>query len=200
MAIDCKGYLYVCIGEYNRITRYTPEGIRDIYWGYGGDIYIRDSGGLSEHFIISSVAVDDACNLYISDMTSNRILRYDSSGKPDTSWCANGEWKSTDDLSTSLTPLINPTCIRIYEGKLYTVWNNILYVMSDSEANLGIKNETEPEASAAVTPAVTDTETKVDADENNKIAPDWWWVIGAGVLIISLATVLAVCQISKKKK
>jgi len=201
MAIDRKGYLYVYVGEYNRITRYTPEGIRDIYWGYGGDIYIRDSGGLDKYYNISSIAVDDGCNLYISDITSNRILRYDSSGKPDTSWCANGEWKSTDDLSTSLTPtLTNLTRIKVYGGKLYAVWNNMLYVMSDSVANLGVKNETEPQASASVTPAATDTETKVDADKNNKIAPDWWWVIGAGVLIISFATVLTVYQVSKKKK
>lgn len=199
MAIDRNGYLYVCVGKYNRITRYTPEGICDLSWGSGGEIDIPDSGGRDEYYDISSIAVDDACNLYIGDITSNRILRYDSSGKPDTSWCANGAWKSEDDLSNSVLPLINPTRIRVYGGKLYVVWNNMLYVMSDSAAKLGTKNESEPLASAAVTPAVTDTETTVDTDENNKMSI-WWWAICASVLIISLVFVLTICQISKKKK
>jgi uncharacterized delta-60 repeat protein len=200
MATDSNGYLYVCIGEYNRITRYTPEGNRDFSWGVGGDIDLPGSGGLDEYYDISSIATDDACNLYVSDTTGNRILRYDSCGKPDTSWCDKGEWKSADDLSNSLTPMINPTRIKVAGGKLYTVWNNMLYVMSDSAASLGTKNESEPQASATVTPAVTDTGTTINTDVNHQIAQGWWWVIGAGVLIISLATVFAACQISKKKK
>ncbi len=196
-AIDCNGYLYVCESRYNRITRYTPEGIRDFSWGVGGDIVVPDSGGSDEYFDLSSIAVDDGCNLYISDITSNRILRYDSSGKPDTSWCVNGEWKSADGLSSSLTPtLINPTRIKVYGGKLYAVWNNMLYVMRDSLANLGIKNESEPLASAAVTPAVTDNETTVDAITSNKML-SWWWVIGGGVLI-SLALILRLTKKSSR--
>ena len=204
MATDCNGYLYVCIGENNKITRYKTEGIRDFSWGVGGDIDVPDSGGLDEFYDISSIAVDDACNLYISDITGNRILRYDSSGKPDTSWCDNGEWRSEDDLSNALAPLINPTRIKVYKGKLYTVWNNMLYEMSDSAAGLGTKNESEPPATATATPVATDTETVINTDavstENSMMALDWWWVIGAGVLIICLATVFAVYNISKKKK
>lgn len=196
IAMDCNGRLYVCDLKYKRITRYTPEGIRDFSWGVGGDIAIPDSGGLGKYFDLSSIAVDDGCNLYISD-TSNRILRYDSNGKPDTSWCANGEWISTDDILNSLTPLINPTRIRIYEGKLYTVWNNMLYIMNDSLANLGIKSEPVPPASAAATPAVTENETRVDADTSNKMSI-WWWVIGAGVLIISLALILRLTKKSPR--
>ena len=196
IAMDSNGYLYVCESKYNRITRYTPEGTRDFSWGVGGDIVIPGSGGLYDYFGLLSIAVDDGCNLYISDI-SNRILRYDSSGKPDTSWCVKGEWTSTDDLLNSLTPLINPTCIRIYEGKLYTVWNDTLYVMSDSLANLGTKNESTPQASAAVTPTVTDNETAAATDENHKM-PSWCWVIGAGVLILSLSLILRLTKKSSR--
>jgi sugar lactone lactonase YvrE len=190
IAMDCNDYLYVCERTYNRITRYTPEGTRDFSWGVGGVIVIPDSGGQYEFFDLLSIAVDDGCNLYISDITSDRILRYGSSGKPDTIWCANGEWRSADGLSNSLSPtLINPTRIKVYEGKLYTVWNDMLYVMRDSLADLGKKIESEPPASEAVTPSVTDNETTVDADTSNKIS-SWWWVISAGVLIISLVLIL----------
>jgi hypothetical protein len=72
----------------------------------------------------------------------------------------------------------------------------MLYVMNDSLANLGIKNESEPLASAAVTPAVTDNETTADANTSNKMS-SWWWVIGAGVLI-SLALILRLTKKSSR--
>jgi hypothetical protein len=208
--IDCSGYLYVCVSEFNKVTRYTPEGVPDKNWGNGGEIIIPDSGGWDEYYDIYSIAVDDACNLYICNETSNRILRYDGSGMPDTSWCDNGEWRSADDMSDSPMPMINPTRVMIYNGRLYAVWNYKLYVMSDSAAQVGTKQEEiEPQASATAEPATIapveaasatfDPGTAVNSDIAEKNF-DWWWVIGTGAVIFCLIAAFVIYLFIRKKR
>ncbi len=193
MAADRNGYLYACVGEFNRVTRYTPEGTPDTVWGNGGDIIIPDIDEGGESYGISSIAVDDFCNLYVSDTTNNRILRYDSSGKPDTSWCDNGEWRSADTMSDAPAPMQYPARVIVFKGDLYAVWNYKLYKMRDTLAQAGSKTGAGPQASANVSPENA-RETVVILNGHDKYVNWWWWAIGAGALILCAGAVFWVLK------
>ncbi len=189
MTVDSSGYLYVSSRSDNSILRYTPEGHSDINWGDGGKADIPAAAEGSAAYDSYFIAADNAGNLYLSDYLNNRILRYDNSGQPDTSWCGGGEWRSGSGLS-DLDPLIRPTHLMIRRGRLYAIWNGGLFVMSDSVARVGIKpiligasGPAEEAASAAYTP---------DARR--------WAVSIAGVLFCAGAITAMILLLPKKNK
>lgn len=188
MAVDNAGRLYISDRIDNCIIRYTPEGHLDIGWGEDGKADIpaaADSGAYYSYFI----AIDSAGNLYLSDYLNNRILRYNSSGQLDTAWCGGGEWISESSLS-DLAPLIHPTHLMIRGGRLYAIWNDKLYVMSDLIARIGIKTprapQAGPEAKETAAPAAT--------------LAAWQWAVCIGGLLFCAGAVLAMFLLLPKKK
>ncbi len=196
MTSDPRGNLYVCKKEDNSVSRYTPGGACDVSWGEQGTIYIPGVKEDSYEDETIYIAADDACNLYVSDSSNNRILRYDSEGHQDTAWCDGGEWKSEETLAGSIMPLINPKNIVIYGGKLYAVWNDKLYVMSDSAAMLGTKQEDNvaPNGEPVKEPLQPASSPEVKNETDN-----WPVIIAAGAVALLIGAVITVILLRKKK-
>lgn len=189
MAIDGEGYLYVSGRSDNCVFRYTPEGLLDFGWGKGGKARIPVDDTESESYYTYFITLDSAGNLYLSDYENNRILRYNGEGQLDATWCNGGEWRSSDDLSGELMPMIRPTQLMIYDGRLYAIWNNRLYVMNDTIANVGVKPPQQAQPEGPVQEVLTAV----------KALSFWQWVVIVGGLIFSAGAVLAIVIILRKK-
>lgn len=204
ITVDIKGYVYVCREGDGTVSKFTPGGKRDVKWGRAGFIVIPSFNEDSDYddYGAISIAVDDACNLYVCNPADGSIMRYNAEGLPDSSWCVGGVWKSDDSLWDSPAPLINPTHIDISRGKLYAVWNGKLYVMSDSVANLGVKEEA---AAASHEPALqsaapTGSSAGSVAPVDNNGAEGFNWPLAVLAVALVLSGVLIIGMIKAKKK
>lgn len=85
-ACDAAGNLYVVDMYYDRIKRYTPDGVLDTSWGGDGIVGGVNGSGLIDFDGISDITVDSSGNVYVSVIENHRVKRYTSNGMLDTSW------------------------------------------------------------------------------------------------------------------
>jgi uncharacterized delta-60 repeat protein len=189
MAVDRKGYLYISDRGDDCIVRYTPEGLLDTHWGENGKADIPGATEDSKAYYSYFIAVDSAGNLYLSDYLNNRIIRYDSEGRIDTTWCGGGEWRSEGSFSGALAPMIHPTHLMIRNGRLYAIWNGRLYVMSDSIAQVGVKPPQAPLSEPAEEAAATAEPLAA-----------WRWAVSIGGLLFCAGAVTAMILLLPEKK
>ncbi len=188
MATDGSGCLYISDRGKDCILRYTPGGQTDRKWGENGKAGIPGAAEGSEAYYSYFIAVDSAGNLYLSDYLNDRILRYDSKGSVDTSWCGGGEWRAESGLS-GLAPMMHPTHLMIRGGKLYAIWNDKLYAMSDMIARVGIK------------PVLLEPyEPAENAASTAEALPAWRWAVSIGGLLFCAGAVTAIFLLAPKKK
>jgi hypothetical protein len=78
---DTAGNLFLAEGNGNRVRRISPAGIITTVAGSGRAAFSGDGGpATSAGMTAVFVTVDSADNLYISDVTNNRIRKVDTSG------------------------------------------------------------------------------------------------------------------------
>ena len=89
IATDADGNVYV--SSWNRVKRYTPDGLLDTTWGGGDGIVGGETGPGDEEFDDPmGIAVDSMGRMYVADSFNDRVKRYTSSGLLDTSWGGDG--------------------------------------------------------------------------------------------------------------
>jgi uncharacterized protein (TIGR03437 family) len=78
-AYDAAGNLYILQG--NQVRKVDPSGILSTIAGNGGINHAGDGGpALSASFLATSIAVDPAGNIYLSDSLAHRIRKIDADG------------------------------------------------------------------------------------------------------------------------
>lgn len=83
VAVDTKGNFYFSDYYLNRVRLVTAStGIITTFAGNGGTIYAGDGGAATDAGItdVHGIAADSSGNVYISDTSSNRIRKIDSTG------------------------------------------------------------------------------------------------------------------------
>jgi hypothetical protein len=102
VATDSAGNVYVVQLASNRVQKFDSDGNWDRAWGKnvnGGGVaevctvaascQVGTSGGLGgELNFPAGIATDSVGNVYVADVSNNRVQKYDSSGSFISAWCA----------------------------------------------------------------------------------------------------------------
>lgn len=185
IATDSKGRLYISDRGGNYVIRYTAKGQMDRSWGEGGKAYIPGAAGGSEAYYTYCIAIDSADSMYLSDYINKRLLKFNSEGRLDTSWCDGGVWEYA---SGELLPMGSPTHIMICGGRLYAIWNGKLFVMNDSLAKVGVKAPKAPPSEPVIEAVITAQPPAV-----------WRWAVSIGGLLFCAGAIYAMIRLLPKK-
>jgi uncharacterized protein YjiK len=78
--VDSSGNLYVADTTNNRIRKITSAGVVSTIAGSGTATFLDATGTNASFWSPSGIAVDSSGNLYVADMSNNRIRKIDNSG------------------------------------------------------------------------------------------------------------------------
>ena len=114
--VDGAGNLYIADAENHRIRRVSPGGIVTTMAGSGGILFSGDGGPATAATLYrpSSVAVDEAGNLYIADTFNDRIRRVSPGGVIST--VAGGGTSPADGVAATSARLVLPSAVAVDAG------------------------------------------------------------------------------------
>jgi sugar lactone lactonase YvrE len=122
IALDVTGNLFIVDQENNRIRKVSASGIITTVAGNGSRGYSGDGGPATSAQLSypNGIAVDSAGNLYISDVSSNRIRKVSDSGIITTVAGNGSAGYSGDGGPATSAPLYNPVGVAVDStGNLY---------------------------------------------------------------------------------
>lgn len=111
-------YVYVTNSLYNKVQKFTSEGVPVTEWGSAGS----DRGQFKSPF---DVAVDSAGNVYVADTLNLRIQKFDGDGVPLASWPIGKVFSLATDSSDNVYAAFPQVSIIMKfnpQGTLLTEW------------------------------------------------------------------------------
>lgn len=121
VAVGSGGSLYIADQQNHRIRKVTPDGVIKSIAGIGQPGYSGNGGPatLAALFYPTGVAVDDSGNVFVADMTNNRIRRIAEDGTI-AAIAGSGKFGDTGVDEPGLNARLKfPTAVLVAGGKVY---------------------------------------------------------------------------------
>lgn len=121
VAVGTGGSLYIADQQNHRIRKVTPDGVIKSIAGIGQPGYSGNGGPavLAALFYPTGVAVDASGNVYVADMTNNRIRRINENGTIE-AIAGSGKFGDTGSDEPALNAKLKfPTAVLVAGNKVY---------------------------------------------------------------------------------